>query len=155
MHIPGYQSWWSLNICLDFFHCAPGADKYFLYSRWQKTTTNTFDIQNLTFTNEWAAEDTNIEFNLWVGYNIRNILILVIPWNNCLLEVFATWIVLFSMLLMVWTSPIPMEPSNGPCPREMVIFLSRFTRLVPSSEKIKLKKILVTFVLFDAAYYCC
>ena len=72
---------WSLNICLDFFHCAPGVvDKYFIYSRTasagKKTTTNTFDIQNSTFPNEWAAEDTNIEFNLWVGYNISNILIL-------------------------------------------------------------------------------
>jgi hypothetical protein len=107
---------WSLNICLDFFHCAPGVvDKYFIYSRTASAGKKqqqicTFNIQNLTFTNGWAAEDTNIEFNLWVGYDIRNILILVIPWNNCLLELFATWIVLFSMLLMVWTSPIPMEP---------------------------------------------
>ena len=145
-----YLSWlfslcpWSRQI-LFYSRTASGGKK-------QQQIHSIFKIWHL---NGWAAEDTNIEFNLWVGYNIRNILILVIPWNNCLLELFATWIVLFSMLLMVWTSPIPMEPSNGPCPREMVIFLSRFTRLVPSSEKIKLKKILVTFVLFDAAYYCC
>ena len=72
---------WILNICLDFSHCAPGVDKYFVYSRTvpagkkQQQIHSIFKIRHFQMDELPRIQTLNLIFE-WVIISVICILIL-------------------------------------------------------------------------------